>query len=346
MASSQTSDTGLRRFLPDGFVLALIAAVGLALVAPEIGASGGPIPLGPITEAGIALVFFLHGVNLSPQALKAGAQAWKLHIVVQLCTFGLFPLLGALIYVGTADFIAPEMRLGFFYLCALSTTISSSVATVSMAQGNIPAAIFNVTLSSLAGMLVTPALIALLQTTGTAHQLPLGDTVIDIATKLLLPFVAGQLLRRWLVGFVSKHKPVVTKLDRGVILLIVYAAFCNSTAQGIWSRYPATTMIIVAALVIVMLLAVIAATTLTARALGFSREDEITAVFCGSQKSLANGAPIAKIIFGANPALGAILLPLMLYHPLQLVACSALARRYVRRGQAEAPVAAAVPANG
>lgn len=340
MASSQKSDRGVRRFLPDGFVLALVAAVGLALAAPRIGASGGPIPLGPFTEAGIALVFFLHGVNLSPQALKAGAQAWRLHIVVQLCAFGLFPLLGALVYASTAGFIAPEMRLGFFYLCALSTTISSSVATVSMARGNIPAAIFNVTLSSLAGMLVTPALIALLQTTGTTHQFPLGDTVIDIATKLLLPFVAGQLLRRWLVGFVSKHKPIVTKLDRGVILLIVYAAFCNSTAQGVWSRYPATTMIIVAALVIAMLAVVIVATTLTSRAFGFSREDEITAVFCGSQKSLANGAPIAKIIFGANPALGAILLPLMLYHPLQLVACSALARRYVRQAQEEAPVAA------
>lgn len=336
MASSQTSDRSVRRFLPDGFVLALVAAVALALAAPRIGASGGPIPLGPITEAGIALIFFLHGVNLAPQALKAGAQAWRLHIVVQLCTFGLFPLLGALVYVSTAGFIAPEMRLGFFYLCALSTTISSSVATVSMAQGNIPAAIFNVTLSSLAGMLVTPALIALLQTTGTTHQLPFGETVIDIATKLLLPFVAGQLLRRWLVGFVSKHKSIVIKFDRGVILLIVYAAFCNSTAQGIWSRYPAATILVVAALVIAMLAVVIVATTFAARAFGFLREDEITAVFCGSQKSLANGAPIAKIIFGASPALGPILLPLMLYHPLQLVACSALARRYVRRTQQEA----------
>ncbi len=338
MASSQTSDRSVRRYLPDGFVLALVAAVALALAAPRIGASGGPIPLGSITEAGIALIFFLHGVNLSPQALKAGAQAWRLHIVVQLCTFGLFPLLGALVYVSTAGFIAPEMRLGFFYLCALSTTISSSVATVSMAQGNIPAAIFNVTLSSLAGMLVTPALIALLQTTGTTHQLPLGETVIDIATKLLLPFVAGQLLRRWLVGLVSKHKAIVTRFDRGVILLIVYAAFCNSTVQGIWSRYPAATMIVVAALVVAMLAVVIVATTFTARAFGFSREDEITAVFCGSQKSLANGAPIAKIIFGANPALGPILLPLMLYHPLQLVACSALARRYVRQAQQEVPL--------
>lgn len=314
--------------MPDGYLVALFAVSLLGVLVPWLGASSGPLPLGFITEVGIALVFFFHGVNLAPQALKSGAQAWRLHVVVQICTFGVFPLIGALIYTAFAGVIDPEVRLGFFYLCALSTTVSSSVATVSMANGNIPAAIFNVTLSSLAGMLITPALIALMYSGG-AHAIPLADTILDIFTKLLLPFIVGQLLRRWIGSAVAKRKRVVSKLDRSVILLIVYGAVCNSTIEGIWSRYPPMTMAIIVAIVVAMLLLILTLIPVVARLWKFSREDEITAVFCGSQKSLANGAPIAKIIFGANPALGAILLPLMIYHMLQLVAGSAIARRYI-----------------
>lgn len=319
----------IARILPDPFLAGLLAVILLALAAPDIGSRKGPLPIAGIIDAGIALIFFLHGANLAPAALKAGARAWKLHVLVQSCTFGFFPLMGGLVYVFGSDFVAADMRLGFFYLCALSTTISSSVATVSMANGNIPAAIFNVTLSTLLGMSVTPALVALVQSGG-PDALPIGSTVADIALKLLLPFLVGQLLRPLLAASIARYKPWITKLDRSVILLIVYSAFCNSTSEGIWSHYPATTLLVVAALVIGLLALVLTVTTLAARALGLPKEDEVTGVFCGSQKSLANGAPIAQIIFGTNPALGAILLPLMIYHPLQLVACSALARRYRR----------------
>lgn len=315
----------------DGFLVALASAIVLALIAPQLGGPHGPLPLSLIAQIGISLVFFLHGANLSPQALASGAANWRLHLFVQSTTFVLFPLLGALVYATTSGLLPAEVRLGFFFLCALSSTISSSIATVAIARGDIPAAIFNATLSGLIGMAVTPALVGLVRH-GSAGELSLLGAISEIAWKLLAPFVAGQLLRRWLASFVARHKPWVSRLDRGVIVLIVYTAFCNSTLAGVWSLYGWQKLAAVAIIAAALLALSLATTTLLARRLGFSTTAEITAVICGSQKSLANGAPIAQVLFAGSASLGAILLPLMIFHPLQLIVCSMLAKRYAERG--------------
>jgi solute carrier family 10 (sodium/bile acid cotransporter), member 7 len=318
----------------DGFLAAMLCAVGLAVLAPSLGASGGPLQVGLLTEIGIAAVFFLHGTELSAKALKAGAANWRLHLFVHASTFMLFPAIGFVIFTATRGFISPEVRLGIFYLCALSSTISSSVAMTSLGRGNVPGAVFDATLSGLLGMVLTPLLMGLVSVAG-AKPIPLGPAVIDVALKLLAPFAAGHLLRPVIGDLVHRYKPLVMRADRSVIVLIVYGAFCDSTAAGLWSRYGVLTIAEILVAVALLLALVLTATTWGARAAGFSREDEVAAVFCGSKKSLANGAPIAKILFGATPSLGMIVLPLMLYHQLQLIVCSALARRYAARAEAE-----------
>ncbi len=320
----------------DGFLATMAGAVALAIVAPSIGAGGGPVPFDAITDAGIALVFFLHGANLSRQTLLQGTANWRLHLFVQAATFVLFPVLGLTIYFAFAPILPHDLRLGVFFLCAICSTISSSVAMVAIARGNIAAAVFDASLSGLIGMVLTPVLISLVHAQGGGGA-PLLSSVLDIALKLLAPFLLGHLVRPLLIGFIARWKPWISKLDRAVIILIVYTAFCQSTHDGVWSKFSVATIAGVALLVGVLLLAILALTTLLARRLGFSTEDEITAVFCGSKKSLANGAPIAKVLFGASPALGAILLPLMLYHQLQLIACSLVAKRYASRPLAPAP---------
>jgi sodium/bile acid cotransporter 7 len=319
----------------DGFLVAMLCAIGLAFVAPRLGAVGGPLHIGALTQVGIAAVFFLHGAELSPKALKAGAANWRLHLFVHASTFVLFPALGLLIFTLGRGVLSDEVRLGIFYLCVLSSTISSSVAMTSMGRGNVPAAIFDATLSGLLGMVLTPLLMSLVSVAG-AKPLPLLPAIVGVAIKLLAPFAAGHLLRPVVGGLVHRNKRFVTRADRGVIVLIVYGAFCDSTAAGLWSRYGASTIAEVLVLVGVLLALVLTATTLGARTLGFAREDEVTAVFCGSKKSLANGAPIAKVLFGASPSIGMILLPLMLYHQLQLIVCSVLAKRYAARAEADA----------
>lgn len=310
----------------DGFLLAMLMAVGLALLWPEVGAANGSLHLSLITQCGIALVFFLHGVMLSPEAVRAGAGKWRLHLLVQSTTFILFPVLGGLLYWATRSLLSEELRLGFFLLSAMASTISSSVAMTAMAKGDVASAVFNASASGLIGMLVTPLLMQWVSTT--SGSLPLADSIISILIILAVPFVLGQLLRPWLLPHLSARKRWVNKLDRCVIVLIVYSSFCESTASGVWQRFSWVQLLLTAGLATLMLVIMLFITRYAARTLHFTREEEITAVFCGSKKSLASGAPIAKILFATHPGLGLIMLPLMLYHQIQLVVCTVLARRY------------------
>ncbi|WP_265313941.1 bile acid:sodium symporter [Sphingomonas lycopersici] len=319
----------------DGFLLAMLAAVVLAFLAPRLGAEGGALHMAQVTEIGIALVFFLHGANLSPQSLKAGAANWRVHLAVQATTYILFPLIGFAIFFGLSSVLAYEVRLGVFFLCALSSTISSSVAMTSMARGNVPAAVFDASLSGIIGMAITPSLIAMVAAVS-GKPFPILPAIGDVALTLLLPFAAGQLSRPLIATWLAARKPIINRLDRGVIVLIVYTAFCESTASGLWWRYSPWVIAEIAAIAAILLAVVLGVTTALSRACGFPLADEVTTVFCGSKKSLANGAPIARILFAGNPAMGMIMLPIMLYHQLQLIVCSILARRYAARAAAAA----------
>jgi sodium/bile acid cotransporter 7 len=317
----------------DGFVVAMTAAVAFALLWPEPGTADGPLHLGRLTQLGIALVFFSHGVLLSPRAVRDGAAKWRLHLFVQTCTFVLFPLLGALVYWGTSSVLGEEVRVGFFLLCAMSSTISTSVAMTVMARGDVASAVFNASASNLIGMVLTP-LLMLAVTAGQQSTQPLVGTLGGILAMLLVPFALGQLVRPVLLARLEPHKALIGKLDRSVIVLIVYGSFCESTASGVWQRFSLGQLLMTGALALSLLVVMLVLTSAAARRLGFSRAEEITAVFCGSQKSLASGAPLARIMFASHPGLGLIMLPLMVYHQLQLVVCTALAQRYAQRVEA------------
>lgn len=326
--------------LIDGFVLIMLAAIALALAAPELGTGDGPLHLGLVTSLGVALVFFLHGAALSRDKLVAGAKHWRLHTFVQVFTYVVFPLIGAALMFALHDRLPADLLLGVFFLCALPSTVSSSVAMTSMARGNVPGAIFNATVSGLIGMALTPLLMGLVISASGA-SMPLGKALTGVALQLLLPFALGQLARPVIGARLGRRKAITSKIDRGVIVLIVYSSFSDATAEGLWHQYSWQTIAAVMALAAVLLFAILATTTFVARRLGFSVEDEITAVFCGSKKSLANGIPMAKILFAGHPALGLLVLPLMVYHQLQLIVCSVMASRYANRERIEGAVARA-----
>ena len=310
----------------DGFLLAMLAAMALALLWPGLGTADGPLHLGVVAQVGIAMVFFSHGIMLSPQAVRSGAAKWRLHLFIQLCTFVVFPILGAALYLTTRGLLSDELRLGFFLLCAMSSTITSSVAMTVIARGDVVSAVFNASASSLIGIVVTPLLMQWL-TAGKQGALPLGATINGILITLAVPFIMGQVLRPVLLQRLLPHKALTNRLDRSVIVLIVYSSFCDSTASGVWARFSLMQLCITALLSLLLLVL----TRLVARVLGFSRAEEITAMFCGSKKSMASGAPIAKIMFAGNPGVGLIMLPLMLYHQIQLLVCTLLAQRFSRR---------------
>lgn len=334
----QTLWRTFNRVIRDWFLVGMLGAVALASLFPGLGKSGGLLHVDQVTDVGIALVFFLHGLGLSLTSLRDGLLRWRVHVLVQLFTFAVFPLLWWLANAALGDRVAPGLVLGFCYLCVLPSTISSSVAMTGLARGNVPAAIFNATLSTLIGVVMTPLLITLLVGNmldggngagGHAHSL--ADASLAIARLLLLPLVVGMALRPALHKWHVKFKRYTNLLDRFVILLLVFGAFCNSVASGVWRDQGLEVLAETLAGVAVLLAIVLVLTTWTARRLGFATEDEITAVFCGSKKTLASGVPMAKLLFGAHPALGLIVLPIMLYHQLQLFVCSVLASRYGAR---------------
>lgn len=317
----------------DWFLLGLGAALALAFLFPNAGARGGALHAEVLNKLGVALIFFLHGAALSFAALRSGALRLRLHLLVQGTTFVAFPLLGLLLIHALGARLSPPLALGLFYLCALPSTVSSSVALTAAARGNVSAAVFNATLSSLLGVFATPLWVSLLSKS-VGNSLPVANVVLDLLTWLVLPLALGQLSRPLLARFVERHRARLAVADRLTILLLVYTSFCDSVKSGVWSSSGAGPLAFCLLVSALLLLFVLTALGWVCDALGFSSEDRIAAVFCGSKKTLASGVPMAQIMFGANPGLGLILLPIMVYHPLQLTVCGWLAARWAKRGVA------------
>lgn len=324
------------KFKPDWFLLGMIFATFLAWAFPDPGAAGGWMHPELVTKLGVALIFFLHGLVLSFAALRAGALNWRLHLLVQACTFLLFPLIGLALNAALGGRIAAELSLGLFFLCALPSTVSSSIAMTATARGNIAGAVFNATLSSLIGIVLTPLWVAwAMKTTGEPQ--PILPVVIDLLRWLVLPLALGQVLRPLIGQWALRHKARISLVDRCTILMLVYTSFCDSFKQGVWTGHGAGQLLLITLVCTALFALVMFITSSSSRALGFNREDRIAAIFCGSKKTLASGVPMAKLIFGAHPGIGLILLPIMIYHPLQLVVCGLLAQRWGKQTDDTAP---------
>ncbi|MCW0182469.1 MAG: bile acid:sodium symporter [Zavarzinia sp.] len=318
----------MKKVLTDPFLLSLFGMVVLAVLLPEPGRTGGFLHMEWVSSYGIAVVFFLYGLTLAPEKMRAGLMQWRLHLVVVVGTFVLFPLITLGAEKAVTPLFPPEIWAGFFYVAALPSTVSSSVAMTSMAKGNVPGALFNASLSSLIGVFATPALMAWYLSQSGAPALPLGTVILKIVLLVLLPTVIGQMLHRPLVGWATRHAGLIKLMDRTVILAIVYNSFCDSVESGLWQQHDPAMLVEIAVASVVLFFIVYGVLTIPCKLMHFNREDRIAALFCGSKKSLATGVPLAGIIFGANPALGLIIAPIMIYHFLQLVIVSVIANHH------------------
>jgi sodium/bile acid cotransporter 7 len=315
------------RFLPDRMTLMLLAVVAAASIFPAQGDVAAVLKV--VTMVMIGVLFFLHGAKLSRAAIIAGATHWRLHLLVLLCTFALFPVLALLFKPGILLLLTPELYLGILFLCLLPSTVQSSIAFTAAARGNVPAAVCSASVSSLLGIVLTPLLVnvAMPASSGAGASL---DSVLMIVYQLLLPFIAGQIARRWIGGWVDRHKSLVRGVDQGSILLVVFSAFSAAVVEGLWSRVPPAMLANLVLVCILLLAVVMLVVTWLARRFGFSKADEITIVFCGSKKSLATGIPLAHVLIPAA-SISMVVLPLMLFHQIQLIVCAVIAGRYARR---------------
>lgn len=314
----------------DGFLLGLVAAVVLASVYPSLGARDGILHPAFTNKLSVALIFFLHGIGLSFKALKAGTLHWRLHLLVQSCTFVLFPVLGLIAYRWGGPWIPQDLRIGVFFLCALPSTVSSSVAMTAAARGNVAAALFNATASSLLGVVFTPLWVSAV-TSAAGAGVSVGKVILDLCCWLVLPLILGQAVRPILAGWALRNKSRIHVVDRATILFLVYTSFCDSVLGGVWTTHGLDTLAVVLVLSAFLFFVVMAFSSAVSRALHFTKEDRIAAMFCASKKSMATGVPMAQLMFGQGPALGMVVLPILIYHSFQLVVAGVLASRWSRR---------------
>ncbi|MFJ8647536.1 bile acid:sodium symporter family protein [Streptomyces sp. NPDC093546] len=319
------------RPLIDPYVLALLGTVVLAVLLPASGRSADVV--GGASTGAVALLFFLYGARLTTGEALDGLRHWRLHATVLAATFAVFPLLGLAAQGLVPSVLTPELYGGLLFLCLVPSTIQSSIAFTSIARGNVPAAICAGSFSSLAGIVLTPLLVGLLLgARGGGFSV---DSLLRIVAQLLVPFLAGQVLRRWVAGFLARHKKVLGYVDRGSILLVVYTAFSQGMVQGVWHQVTPPRLAALLAVEAVLLAVMLTLTWYGAKRLGFGRADRIAIQFAGSKKSLAAGLPMASVLFGAHASLA--VLPLMLFHQMQLMVCAAIARRYADGDPAPEP---------
>ncbi|PWJ59408.1 sodium/bile acid cotransporter 7 [Dyadobacter jejuensis] len=313
----------------DGFMLALLSAIGLAYLWPYPGTAQSPLHLSTVSMYGVSVVFFFYGLKLHPGKLRTGIGNWKLHMMVHLSTFVLFPLIALALHPLFHRLGEDTMWTGVFFLAVLPSTVSSSVVMVSIAQGNIPAAIFNASISSLLGVFLTPIWMGLVLGSTNAH-FDLWPVVGKLAFQVLLPVALGVVLNRRWGRWAEKNRDRIKLLDQSSILLIVYTSFCASFGERLFSGLGLAELLLLGlgmmSLFWFVYLLLLGLTNL----LGFNREDKIATLFCGSKKSLVQGAVMAKVLF-AGPQAGLMLLPIMIYHALQLIMASALAQRMAQK---------------
>lgn len=315
----------------DPFLLGIFAVAALASLFPATGTAEDV--LGWVTRIAIALLFLIYGARLSPRDAWNGVKHWRLHAVILACTYLLFPALGLALRILVPGVISDDLYTGMLFLCLVPSTVQSSIAFTSIARGNVAGAVVSASFSNIIGVFVTPLLvIALMTTTGSVTIDP--SSVLDIALQLLLPFAVGQLIRPWVTGWLTRHSAPTKLVDRGSILLVVFAAFSESMNQNVWSSVPVWRIGIVVAVCAALLAVVLAITWYGGKWLGFAFEDRVVLLFCGSKKSLASGLPMAAVLFVGQPV-GLIVLPLLIFHQIQLMVCTVIAQHLARRPQSE-----------
>lgn len=312
---------------PDPLIVGIITAAVLAIIFPARGDFAEGFSLA--TKIAIGFLFFLYGARLSPQDALAGLKHWRLHLTILVFTFVLFPIIGLL--MKPLDwFLSPGLYMGLLYMTLVPSTVQSSVNFTSIAKGNVAGAIVSASASNLLGIIITPVLVMLLMATGGGVQVD-SSVFLDISVQLLIPFALGQLTRKWTLKFAAAK--TTKNVDRLSIAMVVYSAFSEGMVQGIWSKVPPFDIVFLIILSLVLVEVLLRLSGAVATKMGFNRGDRIAIQFCGSKKSLATGLPMAAVIFGANASL--YILPLMIFHQVQLMVCAVYAARWGKQAEEE-----------
>lgn len=312
----------------DRFTILLFIMVILASFVPVSGQAAEVFS--SITTIAIAILFFLHGAKLSREAVVEGLMHWKLHTLVFAFTFALFPIIGLLAKPVLVPLLGQELYWGFLFMCFLPSTVQSSIAFTSVAQGNVAGAVCSASFSNIVGMFITPVLVAFFILGQSQHGFDPTSSIMQITLLLLVPFILGQILRPWVFPQMKKMPEIVKIFDQSSILMVVYGAFSSAVVAGLWHQVSLTTLLLLIIACSVLLTVVMLLALFVPRWIGFDKADQKTIFFCGSKKTLASGVPMAQILFIGQP-IGMIVLPIMIFHQIQLMVCGIVANMWSKQ---------------
>jgi solute carrier family 10 (sodium/bile acid cotransporter), member 7 len=315
----------LGRFLPDPLVRLLLVALAVASLAPVSGPARAVAQ--DVSDAAVFLLFLLNGLRLPRKDVLAGLGHGRLLLPMTLWVFGAMFLAGWGLSRALDGWMTPTIALGFAFLGALPSTVQSATAYTSIARGNVAGAVVGAALLNILGVFITAPLFALVAGEESAGIDTAG--LARVATILLLPFVLGQVLQRWLAHLVVSHRQLATWMDRTSIAIAVYVAFSGAVAGGLWRNVGWSDWGLLLAGVALLLAFGFGGSWQLGRSLGLDHASRVTLLFAGAQKSIAMGAPLASLLFEPRLA-GMILLPALIYHLAQLVISAPLAARLAR----------------
>ncbi|WP_010135272.1 bile acid:sodium symporter family protein [Ochrovirga pacifica] len=310
----------------DPFVLCLLMVIALAFLFPN---GAETFCLAELTSVGISGIFFLYGLKLSIAEVTNGLKNYPLHILVQLSTFVLFPAIIWILKPVLSLWIGDTFWMGLFYLSALPSSVSSSVIMVSLAKGNVPSAIFNASISGIIGVFATPLWMGLVMYQ--QENVSLQGIFLKLTLQILVPLVIGLSLNKKYGTWAQQKKRFITLYDKTIIVLIVYSSFCKSILTDVFLGISLLQILYLGIVIVALFWIMMGMIYSFARLLRLNLADQITAMFCGSKKSLIHGSAILKILFVNNPNASLFLLPVMLYHTIQLMILAVIANRLGNR---------------
>lgn len=316
-----------QKIVPDAFIIGLLLMVILASVFPFQPNYALFFPLQSIIYWGITGIFFLYGLKLNPKQIRQDIGNWKLHLLIQSTTFILFPLIILVFYPIFKNTSLETIWLAVFFLAALPSTVSSSVVMVSIAKGNIPSAIFNASISGLIGLIATPLLMGMfLKTSDTGDSL--ADMTQQLVLQILLPVTLGLVLNSFFGKWAQRHKATIGWFDKTIIFLIIYKSFSAAFTNNVFSQLPLSRFMILTIAMVSLFFLIYSFISRISGSLHFPQSDKITALFCGSKKSLVHGSVFVTLLITDASLQSLFLLPIMIYHAFQLFYTSYAAKKF------------------
>lgn len=318
----------------NSFLLNVLFVIFLAYLAPAVGLALAPAITA--SRVAVAIIFLLSGLSLKTSELVNALKNVKFNTFVQCFNMGVVTIsaFGVAKFLSWLNALNDDLADGIIICGALPMTVNMVIVLTKSANGDEAAAIFNSAFGSLLGVFVTPAWVVVL--VGRSGSNNFAGVIRNLTERVLVPLFFGQICQYVLpslVAWAKRHKPALKRLQESCLVFIVYCVFCrrfrDSPRKNTDQENTTALDIIVVIIVQTTLLSIMMVLAWLSLALAFPthRKLRVMGLFGCTHKTVAAGVPLIDAIYSNDPARSLYILPLLVWHPAQLVLGSAISSR-------------------